>query len=96
LGDDFPAGSRVAAALDFHEHRDGVGVDEHVIQRPGSGVGLLRLDRKLPVHQQPLAGFTAGVYVQGVTVAAGSSGSSTAHLNKATQSALQVAWFVLN
>jgi hypothetical protein len=38
----------------------------------------------------------AGVYVQGVTVVAGTSGSFTVHLNKATPSALQVAWFVLN
>jgi hypothetical protein len=38
----------------------------------------------------------AGVYVQGVTVVAGSSGSFTVHLNKATPSALPVAWFVLN
>jgi hypothetical protein len=43
-----------------------------------------------------IQGNVAGVYVQGVTVVAGSSGSFTVHLNKATPSALRVAWFVLN
>jgi hypothetical protein len=43
-----------------------------------------------------IQGNVAGVYVQGVTVVAGASGSFTVHLNKATPSALPVAWFVLN
>jgi hypothetical protein len=43
-----------------------------------------------------IQGNVAGVYLQGVTVAAGSSGSFTVHLNKATPSTLKVAWFVLN
>jgi hypothetical protein len=43
-----------------------------------------------------IQGNVAGVYVQGVTIVAGSPGSFTIHLNKATPSALKVAWFVLN
>jgi hypothetical protein len=41
-------------------------------------------------------GSVAGIYVQGVTVVSGSSGSFTIHLNKATTKALKVGWFVVN
>lgn len=43
-----------------------------------------------------IQGNQPGVYVQGVTITAGSSGSFTIHLNKATPVNLPVAWFVLN
>lgn len=43
-----------------------------------------------------IQGNQPGVYVQGVTTVAGSSGSFTIHLNKATPVNLPVAWFVLN
>ena len=43
-----------------------------------------------------IQGNVPGVYVQGVTVSVGSSGSFTVHLNKATPANVAVAWFVLN
>jgi hypothetical protein len=43
-----------------------------------------------------IQGNVAGVYIQGVTLVTGTSGSFTVHLNKATTSALKVAWFVIN
>ena len=43
-----------------------------------------------------IQGNVAGVYVQGVTVVAGTSGSFTIHLNKATPTNVAVAWFVVN
>jgi hypothetical protein len=43
-----------------------------------------------------IQGSVAGIYVQGVTVVTGSSGSFTVHLNKATTKALNVGWFVVN
>jgi hypothetical protein len=43
-----------------------------------------------------IQGNVAGIYVQGVTVVSGSSGSFTVHLNKATTKALNVGWFVVN
>jgi hypothetical protein len=43
-----------------------------------------------------IQGNVAGIYVQGVTVVGGSSGSFTVHLNKATTKALSVGWFVVN
>jgi hypothetical protein len=43
-----------------------------------------------------IQGSVAGIYVQGVTVVSGSSGSFTIHLNKATTKALKVGWFVVN
>jgi hypothetical protein len=43
-----------------------------------------------------IQGAVAGIYVEGVTVVTGSSGSFTVHLNKATTKALNVGWFVVN
>jgi hypothetical protein len=43
-----------------------------------------------------IQGNQAGVYVQGVTIVAGSSGTFTIHLNTKTPANLPVAWFVLN
>jgi hypothetical protein len=43
-----------------------------------------------------IQGNQAGVYVQGVTQVAGTSGSFTIHLSKNTTANLPVAWFVLN
>jgi hypothetical protein len=43
-----------------------------------------------------IQGNQQGVYVQGVTVVAGSSGSFTIHLNQTTPVNLPVAWFVLS
>jgi hypothetical protein len=42
-----------------------------------------------------IQGNQAGVYVQGVTVATGSSGSFTIHLNTSPSVNLMVAWFVI-
>jgi hypothetical protein len=41
-------------------------------------------------------GNRSGVWVQGVTKTAGTSGSFTVHLNRVTATALTVAWFVIN
>jgi hypothetical protein len=43
-----------------------------------------------------IQGNVAGVYVQGVTVITGSSGSFTIHLNKSAPVKTKVAWFILN
>jgi hypothetical protein len=43
-----------------------------------------------------IQGNQAGVYVQGVTQVAGTSGSFTIHLSKNTTANLPVAWFVVN
>ena len=38
----------------------------------------------------------AGVFVQGVTLVTGASGSFTIHLNKTVPKSLKVAWFAIN
>jgi hypothetical protein len=43
-----------------------------------------------------IQGNQAGVYVQGVTQVAGTSGSFTIHLSKSTTANLPVAWFIVN
>ena len=43
-----------------------------------------------------IQGNVAGVFVQGVTLATGSSGSFTIHLNKAVTKSTKVAWFAVN
>jgi hypothetical protein len=43
-----------------------------------------------------IQGNVAGVYVQGVTLVTGSSGSFTIHLNKAVPESVSVAWFAVN
>jgi hypothetical protein len=43
-----------------------------------------------------IQGNVAGVYVQGVTLVAGSPGSFTIHLNKTVAAGLKVAWFALS
>jgi hypothetical protein len=43
-----------------------------------------------------IQGNQAGVYVQGVTQVAGTSGSFTIHLSKNTTANLPVAWFIVN
>jgi hypothetical protein len=56
-----------------------------------TSIGLFSSSNVLATIQ----GNVAGVWVQGVTLVAGSAGSFTVHLNKPTPSALKVAWFVL-
>jgi hypothetical protein len=43
-----------------------------------------------------IQGNVAGVYVRGVTIVTGASGSFTVHLNKAAPSAVHVGWFAVN
>jgi hypothetical protein len=43
-----------------------------------------------------IQGNVAGVYVRGVTIVTGASGSFTVHLNKSAPSAITVGWFVVN
>ena len=73
------------------------------VQRSGSQIGLPSREGlsgiTLGAASLVLAtiqGNVAGIYVQGVTVVSGPSGSFTVHLNKATTKALKVGWFVVN
>ena len=43
-----------------------------------------------------IQGNVVGVYVLGVTLVTGASGSFTIHLNKAVSASTKVAWFVVN
>jgi hypothetical protein len=43
-----------------------------------------------------IQGNVAGVFVQGVTIVTGASGSFTIHLNKAAPASTKVAWFAVN
>ncbi len=43
-----------------------------------------------------IQGNVAGVFVQGVTLVTGASGSFTIHLNKTVQAKIKVAWFAVN
>src|SRR5262249_36419680 len=43
-----------------------------------------------------IQGNVAGTYVQGVTLATGSAGSFTIHLNKKASRGIKVAWFAVN
>jgi len=43
-----------------------------------------------------IQGNVAGLYVQGVTMITGPSGSFTIHLNKTVAANTNVAWFVIN
>jgi hypothetical protein len=43
-----------------------------------------------------IQGNVAGLYVQGVTIVAGSPGSFTIRLNKAVAAKTKVAWFIVN
>lgn len=48
------------------------------------------------IVEATIQGNVAGVYVQGVTMVTGASGSFTIHLNKATPTALTVGWLIAN
>jgi hypothetical protein len=43
-----------------------------------------------------IQGNVTGLYVRGVTIAAGSPGSFTIHLSKAVTSKINVAWLAVN
>ena len=47
-------------------------------------------------HEIAIQGNGAGLYVQGVTMIAGPTGSFTIHLNKTVAANTNVAWFVIN
>ncbi|HEV3309471.1 MAG TPA: hypothetical protein VG815_03010 [Chloroflexota bacterium] len=64
-----------------------------------NGSRVTKIGIALTVSSMVLAtvqGNVAGIYVQGVTIVAGSSGSFTIHLNKPTRHAVTVGWFVVN
>jgi len=44
----------------------------------------------------PIQGNVAGIFLQGVTLNAGSAGSFTIHLNKKAPKSIKVAWLALN
>jgi hypothetical protein len=57
-----------------------------------SGISLTAASLVLATIQ----GNVAGVFVQGVTIVTGTSGSFTIHLNKAVPASTRVAWFAVN
>jgi hypothetical protein len=54
LPHDFPSKARVTTPLHLHEGRDGVLIEEEVIDRPPADPGLIPWDGDLSRDQQPL------------------------------------------
>ena len=57
-----------------------------------TGIGLTAAS----LVQATIQGNVAGVFVQGVTLVSGASGSFTIHLSKAVSKSTKVAWFAVN